>query len=145
MKIALIIVVSMGLFSIAAHAASISDSAMKEQIIAKEREGLDALKAGDIEHFGKLTADNAILVDTHGPATKDDVLHNVAGFKLTDYSIEDVRFVRISPDSGLISYKISEKGVSHGKEFAVQAYVSSVWAKRDKQWVCLFSQETAAR
>jgi ketosteroid isomerase-like protein len=127
------------------HTASINDGAMKEQILAKEREGLDALKAGDVEHFGKLTADDAVLVDAHGPATKDIVLHNVAGFTLTDYSMEDVHFVRISPDSGLISYKISEKGVSHGKEFAVQVYVSSVWAERNKQWVCLFSQETAAR
>jgi len=39
----------------------------------------------------------------------------------------------------------TEKGVSHGKEFAAQVYVSSIWAKRGSQWVCLFSQETAAK
>jgi hypothetical protein len=118
------------------------ENVMERQIIAKEREGLDALKAGDLERFGNLTADEAVLVDAHGPASKAQVLKNVAGFTLTEYSMEDVRFVPISAETGLISYKITEKGVSHGKEFTAQAYVSSVWTERSKQWLCLFSQET---
>jgi hypothetical protein len=40
------------------------NSSMEEQIVAKEREGLDALKAGDVGHFGDLTADDAIFVDS---------------------------------------------------------------------------------
>jgi uncharacterized glyoxalase superfamily protein PhnB len=121
------------------------EASMEQQIVSKEREGLDALKAGNVELFGKLTADDAVFVDTHGPASKAQVLSNVAGFRIMDYSMEDVRFVLISPKSGLISYKITETGVSHGKEFAAQVYVSSVWAKRGSQWVCLFSQETGAK
>jgi hypothetical protein len=120
-------------------------SSLEQQIVAKEREGLDALKTGNPELFGNLTADEAILVDAQGPATKAQVLKNVAGFTLTDYSMEDVRFLPLSSKSGLITYKISEKGVSHGKEFAAQAYVSSIWTERESKWVCLFSQETAAR
>jgi hypothetical protein len=125
--------------------ASTNENSLQQQIVAKEREGLEALKTGNLELFGHLTADDAVLVDAQGPATKAQVLKNVAGFTLTDYSMEDVRFVPLSPKSGLITYKISEKGVSHGKEFAAQAYVSSIWAERGTDWVCLFSQETAAR
>ncbi len=125
--------------------ADTSKGSMEQQIVSKEREELDALKAGDLELFGKLTADDAVFVDTQGPASKAQVLKNVARFRITEYSIEDVRFVSISKASGLISYKITEKGVSHGKEFAAQVYVSSVWAKRGSQWVCLFSQETGAK
>ncbi len=122
-----------------------SDDAMEKQIISKEREGLDALKTGDLERFGELTADEAVMVDAHGPASKAQVLKNVTAFRLTDYSMEDMQFVHISANTGLISYKITEKGVSHEKEFTAQAYVSSLWTERGKQWVCLFSQETAAR
>jgi ketosteroid isomerase-like protein len=118
------------------------ETVMERQIIAKEREGLDALKTGDLERFGNLTADEAVLVDAHGPASKAQVLKNVAGFTLTEYSMEDMRFVPISPETGLISYKIIEKGVSHGREFTAQAYVSSVWIQRGNKWLCLFSQET---
>jgi hypothetical protein len=120
-------------------------ASMEQQIVAKEREGLEALKAGDVGHFGDLTADDAIFVDTQGPATKAQVMQNVVGFKLTDYTIENVRFAQISLNSGLIAYKITEKGLSHGKEFTAQAYVSSIWIERETKWLCLFSQETAAR
>jgi hypothetical protein len=131
--------------TVASQDSGADQGSMERQIVSKEREGLDALKVGDVERFGNLTADEAVMVDAHGPASKAQVLQNVAGFKLTDYAMEDVRFVPFSANTGLISYKIIEKGVSHGREFAAQAYVSSIWTERGSKWVCLFSQETAAR
>lgn len=120
-------------------------SPLERQIVAKEREGLDALKTGNLDAFASLTAEDAVFVDAHGSATKAQVMKNVGGFKLTEYSMENISFVALSSKSGLISYKISEKGVSHGKEFSAQAYVSSIWAKRGNHWLCLFSQETTPR
>jgi hypothetical protein len=146
---ALLMLTTLSLFSsllLSRSKASVGENAsMEQQVVAKEREGLDALKAGDVGHFGDLTADDAIFVDAQGTATKAQVMQNVVGFKLTDYTIENVRFAQISPNSGLIAYKIIEKGLSHGKEFAVQVYVSSIWTQRENKWLCLFSQETAAR
>jgi hypothetical protein len=124
---------------------STNEESLKQQIVAKEREGLDGFKTGNVEIFANLTAEEAVFVDAAGLATKAEVMKNVAGFTLTDYSMEEVRFVPLSTESGLISYKIHEKGVSHGHEFAAQAYVSSIWAQRAGKWVCLFSQETAAK
>jgi hypothetical protein len=127
------------------HDPLVDEESLRQQIVAKEREGLDALKIGNVEIFANLTAEEAVFVDAAGLATKAEVVKNVAGFTLTDYSMEDVRFVPLSAESGLISYKIHEKGVSHGHEFTAQAYISSIWADRAGKWVCLFSQETAAR
>jgi hypothetical protein len=118
---------------------------MQEKVSAKEREGLEALKTGDIAHFGELTAEDAIFVDPHGTATKAEVLKNVGGFRLTDFTIEDVNFLQLSDKAGLIAYKLTEKGVTHGKEFTAIVYVSSIWAERGGKWLCEFSQETAAR
>jgi hypothetical protein len=120
-----------------------NSSSLQQQIVAKEREGLEALKAGDLDLFGKLTADDAVFVDSQGPATKAQVMKNVQDFRLTDYSMQDVKFVAISPTSGLISYKATERGTSHGHEFTAVVYVSSVWTLRDGKWVCQFSQETS--
>jgi hypothetical protein len=128
-----------------AHPPQATPAALEQQIVAHEREGLDALKTGDLDRFGNLTADEAIMVDARGPASKSQVLKNVAGFKLTEYSMEDVKLIPVSADTGLISYKITEKGISHGKEFSAQAYVSSLWTERAGKWVCLFSQETARK
>jgi ketosteroid isomerase-like protein len=118
---------------------------LRDQIVASERAGLDCLKRGDLAAFGEATAEDAVFVDSQGPATKAEVMEHTAGFRLTDYLIEDVRFVPVSPESGLISYKITESGNSHGHDFTARVYVSSLWAKRQGKWVCLFSQETAAR
>jgi Domain of unknown function (DUF4440) len=125
--------------------ASQSDAdAMQQQIVAKEREGLEALKSGNLELFATLTAEDAVFVDSQGPATKEQVMKNVQNFRLVDFSMQDVKFVSISPTSGLISYKATEKGTSHGREFTAVVYVSSVWTLRQGKWLCQFSQETAA-
>jgi uncharacterized protein DUF4440 len=120
-------------------------SSMQERVAAKEREGLESLKTGDVAHFGELTAEDAIFVDPHGIASKAEVMKNVEGFRLTDFTMEDVKFLQVSEKSGLISYKLTEKGVTHGKEFTAIVYVSSIWAERGGKWLCEFSQETAAR
>jgi ketosteroid isomerase-like protein len=145
--------VSLGWFKNSAVAAkslefresSDNDSSMEHQIVAKEREGLETLKTGNLEQFANPTADDAVFVDAMGPASKAQVVKNVAGFTLTDYSMDDIRYVPLSGKSGLITYKISEKGVSHGRQFEAHAYISSIWTKRGKGWLCLFSQETAAK
>ena len=121
------------------------ENSLGQQILAKERSGLDALKAGDFTTFGNLIADEGVFVDALGPASKAEVLKHTEGFKLTDYKIEDEKFMPVSADTGMISYYITEKGASHGKEFTAHAYVSALWSKRANDWVCLFSQETAAK
>jgi hypothetical protein len=124
---------------------SAGQNPMEQRIVSKEREGLDALISGNLQVFADLTAGDAVFVDAQGPATKAQVLKNVAGFKLASYSMEDIRFVRISSKSGLITYKITEKGVSHGKEFTAHSYIGSVWEERMGKWVLLFSQETGSK
>jgi Domain of unknown function (DUF4440) len=121
------------------------ENSLGQQILSKERTELDALKAGDFTTFGSLIADEAVFVDALGPASKAEVLEHTEGFKVTDYKIEDEKFLPISADTGMISYYIAEKGVSHGKEFTAHVYVSALWTKRANNWVCLFSQETAAK
>jgi hypothetical protein len=119
--------------------------ALRERIVAQERAGLDALKTGDLTEFGASTADDAIFVDAHGPATKAEVMEHTAEFRLHDYTMAAVKFIPLSADSGLIVYTLTESGASHGKEFTARVYVSSLWIKRDGKWLCEFSQETGTR
>jgi hypothetical protein len=129
------------------HPSSSTSSAesIQKQIVAKEREELDTLKTGDAHLFASLLADDALFVDAQGPATKAEVVKHVAEFRLTEYLMEDVRFVSLSNDSGLIAYKITENGVSHGKEFSARVYISALWTIRQGKLVCVFSQETGSR
>lgn len=122
-----------------------SDDDMKQRVVANERAGMDALKDGNVDLFASLLAEDAVLVDDHGPATKAQVVKNVANFRLLDYAMDDVRFVRISDTAGMIVYKLTERGTSHGHEFTATVYVSTVCAMRGGKWQSVFSQETAAR
>jgi len=119
--------------------------AMRDALVAQEQAGMDALKTGDVAGFGSMVSEDAVFVDDHGPATKAGVVKNVGGFRLIDDSMEDVRLVRVSDTAGLIVYKLTERGTSHGREFAATVYVSTLYAQRGGKWVSLFSQETAAR
>jgi hypothetical protein len=119
--------------------------ALRDQIVAQERAGLDALKTGDLTTFGASTAEDAIFVDAHGPATKAEVMEHTAAFRLTDYAMADVKFIPLSPESGLIVYTLTESGNSHRKDFSARVHVSSLWLKRGGKWLCEFSQETGAR
>jgi uncharacterized protein (TIGR02246 family) len=127
------------------QAASARGDALRDEIAAQERAGLDALKTGDLTAFANSTADDAIFVDAAGPAGKAEVLKNTTNFRLSDYTMSDVRLVRLSRDSGLIVYRLAESGTSHGKEFTAKVNVSSLWLKRAGKWVCVFSQETGAK
>lgn len=119
--------------------------ALQDEIVAQERAELDSLKTGDMAAFAGLLADDAVFVDASGSAGKDDIVNHTQGFRLHDYTMSDIRFVPISPDSGLIVYQIAESGFSRGKEFSTKVNVSAVWMKRSGRWFCIFSQETAAK
>ncbi len=120
------------------------DDSLAREVLAKERQELDCLKSGDYDQFASLLADDAVFVDAHGSAFKETVVNNTREFRLQDYTIENPQFVRVSKDSFMLTYKITESGVSHGHVFSTTVYVSALWAKRDGKWRCLFSQETAA-
>ncbi|MGA2589737.1 MAG: nuclear transport factor 2 family protein [Bryobacteraceae bacterium] len=137
-----LVMVSAGQTSLSGQTAT---EGMRQRIIAKEQEGLNDLKTGDLAAFSSSLAEDAVFVDAHGPASKAEVVEHTAGFRIQEYTMEDVRFVQLSSTSGLIAYTLTEKGTSHGRDFAAKVYVSALWAERGDKWVCVFSQETAAK
>jgi hypothetical protein len=113
-------------------------------IVSKERDELNCLKQSDVQCFADLLADNAVFVDAHGAANKQEVVAHVSGLKLTDFTIADVHYVPLADRSGLIAYTLTEKGSANGHDFSAKVFVSAIWAERDGKWLCLFSQESPA-
>ena len=129
----------------AEKAAKTRVQALQEQIVAKERQELEALKSGNTQEFASLIAEEAVFIDPRGTARKAEVVGHVGDFKLLEFSMDDIKFVALSETSGVIAYKLTEKGTSHGREFTSTAYASAVWVQREGKWVCVFSQETPGR
>ncbi len=117
---------------------------LRATILAKERQELECLRTGNLTEFASLLADDAVFVDSHGPAGKAEVVKNTAEFRLQDFSMEDIRFVPLSSQSGVLIYRVTEAGTTHGKPFSATAHISAIWVERDGRWLCVFSQESAA-
>ena len=118
---------------------------LEQRIISLERQELDSIKSGNINAFSDLLADDAVFLNSRGFGDKALVLKNTAAFNLEDYSMDDIKVVPLSDNSGLIAYKLTEKGNAHGNEICGTVYASALWAERSGKWVCLFSQETPAK
>lgn len=118
---------------------------LQEQVVAKEREELSALKAGNYTKFADLIAADAVFVDPRGTASKSEVVEHVKDFKLLDFTMEDIRFVKLSATSGVVAYRLTQKGSANGHEFTSQVWASAVWVQRDGKWQTVFSQETPMR
>lgn len=104
-----------------------SPSQLQADIVAKERQELEALKNRNVQEFSDLLADEAIFMDSHGSATKTEVVTSLNGMKLFEYSMADIKFVSVSPQSGVIAYKLTQKGREQGKDFADTVYASALW------------------
>ena len=142
--ISLIVITVFVSFAASLPANSTPDS-LQDQIVAREREELEAIKTGNFEAFANLLADEAVFLNARGPSPKAEVVKHVTDFKLLDYAIDDVRYVQVGPKTGLIVYKLTQKGSAGGHEFAGKAHISALWTERDGKWVCLFSQETPTK
>ena len=118
---------------------------LQAEIVAKERQELETLKNGKVQEFADLLAEEAIFVDSHGSASKAEVVGHLNDLKLVEYSMADIKFVPVSPQSGVIAYRLTQKGRENGKDFADTVYVSALWIKRSGKWVCLFTQESPAQ
>jgi ketosteroid isomerase-like protein len=145
MKTLLLMITAFAIGSSLLYSRPSAADSMQQQIILHERAELDALKTGDTKAFANLIADEAVFVDSRGSAGKAEVVSHVNDFRLLEYSMDEIRFVALSDKSGVIAYKLTEKGSSHDHEFTATAYASAVWVERGNKWVCVFSQETAAR
>ena len=133
------------LLLVAVNFAAAQAADLKDQIVAQERSELQALKSADYKRFADLIADDAIFVAPQGPATKQEVVQHVADFKLLDFAMDDIRFVRLTPNSGVVAYKLTQKGTAGGHEFTTIVYASATWIQRNGKWVSVLSQETPAR
>jgi hypothetical protein len=120
-------------------------TSLQHVIVSKERDELNCLKQTDVQCFSDLIAENALFVDAHGVANKQQVIAQVSGLKLTDFTISDVHYIPLADRSGLIAYTLTEKGSANSKDFSAKVFVSAIWTERDGKWQCVFSQETPSR
>ena len=120
------------------------------EVLEQERRFWNAMKAKDARAASRMTDDGCIIVGAQGVSAIDretmGKLTEEGQWELKSYSVDDetaqVRFIR--DDVALVAYKVNEQVVVDGKPLNLEANDSSVWVRRDGQWVCAMHTESIA-
>ncbi len=121
-----------------------------QALLDHERQFWDAMKEKDAGTASRMTDDGCIVVGAQGVSAIDRAtmakLTEEGQWELERYTVDDktaqVRFIH--DDVAIVAYKVNEHVVVDGKGIDLDANDSSVWVRRDGQWVCALHTESIA-
>jgi len=120
-----------------------ADEKLKEALLARETELLEAIKQKDPPALKKLLATQAYSVDASGRRTTPQLLKILGKTTLTSYSITEAEAIAVGKNVGILTYKFIWSGTENDRQYTNAAsYATSVWALREGSWVSVFYQET---
>ena len=122
--------------------------ATKQELLALEKQYWNAIKDKDPATATSLSDDPCVVVGAQGVGELDRSMlakmMQEATYELEAYSLQDVHMRQISDDVVAIAYKVNEDLVVDGQKIKLQAFDSSVWARRGGKRVCVVHTESLA-
>jgi len=120
----------------------------EQQLLDVEKRFWDAMKTKNADVAGQMTDDKCIVVGAQGVSAIDpetmSKLTTEGKWELQQYSFDpknsQVRFV--GDDVAIVAYKVNERVVVDGKTLPIEANDSSVWVRRDGEWLCALHTES---
>lgn len=121
---------------------------VNDKLIQLEREYWQALKDNDRETVERLTDETCLVVGTQGMNTFD---RNQVGAQVDsmqaqvkDFEFDDrsVQVKRLSRDMALVAYKVKSQFMEQGSPTTIDAYDTTLWVRRDGEWVATYHSET---
>jgi hypothetical protein len=124
--------------------------ARERELLALEKRFWDTMQTKDGRTAGQMTDDGCIIVGAQGVSAIDggkmEQMMADGKWKLERYSFDEknaqVRFV--NDDVAIVAYKVNERVVVDGKTLPVDANDSSVWVRRNGEWLCALHTESLA-
>lgn len=122
----------------------------ERELVERERQFWDAMKTKDGRLAARLTDDGCIVVGAQGVSAVDrstmERLTVEGDWQLEQYSFDDrhtqVRFV--GDGVAIVAYRVKERVVVDGKTLPIDANDSSVWVRRNGEWLCVLHTESLA-
>lgn len=126
-------------------------TAMKAQeVLEHERRFWNAMRAKDGEAASQMTHDNCIVVGAQGvSAISPDTMARLTregDWELERYTFDEstaqVQF--LNDDIALVAYQVKEKLTVDGQPVNLEANDSSVWVRKNGEWLCAMHTESLA-
>ena len=122
----------------------------REAVLDLERRFWNAMKEKDGRAAARMTDDGCIIVGAQGVSAIDSAkmgdLTVEGKWELEQYAFDEknaqVRF--IGDDVAIVAYKVNERVVVDGETLPVNANDSSVWVRRNGEWLCALHTESLA-
>lgn len=122
----------------------------ERDLLDVERRFWDAMQSKDASTAAKMTDDGCIIVGAQGVSAIDRTtmgkLTTEGKWQLKQYSFDEkntkIRF--IGDDIAIVAYKVSERVAIDGETLPVEANDSSVWVRRNGEWLCALHTESLA-
>lgn len=112
-----------------------------DELIALETQVWSALQRGDADADASLLAADFLGVYPSGFSDRSGHAGQlVDGPTVAQFTILDARAVSLSPDHALLAYRADYRRI--GADEFEEMYVSSIWSRRDGDWINVFSQDT---
>ena len=117
-----------------------------QALIELETKVWDALRRGDAEADSHLLAEDFLGVYSSGFANRSDHVGQLAnGPTVAEFELHDARLMVLSDNDALLSYRADWRRLVAGEPGSTESmYISSLWSRRARQWVNVFSQDSPA-
>ncbi|MEO7271535.1 MAG: nuclear transport factor 2 family protein [Vicinamibacterales bacterium] len=137
----------LGFLCLGAGHAIAQDAQAEKAILANERGATEAFAKGNLAGFKAVVAADGWAVDSvMGRVPVADLMKDFAGatkeLKITSWDITDSKVVWIDASTAIHSYKWTGKGTDHGKPVVSPVWASTVWTKKNGNWMALFHHES---
>jgi ketosteroid isomerase-like protein len=119
----------------------------KETAVADlEKSAWEAYKNKQGDAFRKLLTKDYCGAYAEGIKNVDGEIADMEKGELRDYSFADTKVVFPSPDTAVMTYKVTMQGASStGQDVSGTYNASSVWVQRDGKWLGVFHTEVKAQ
>lgn len=122
----------------------------EREVLDVEKRFWDTMKTKDGRTAGKMTDDGCIVVGAQGVSAIDrgamEKLMADGKWELKQYEFDEknVHVKFISDDVAIVAYRVNESLIVDGKPLPLNANDSSVWVRRDGEWLCALHTESVA-
>ncbi len=124
-----------------------SEKPNEHQFQDLEEKSWIAWKGRDATFFKKFLSDDHVELSAHGTANKALVVASVGSpkCKVRSYSLDHFKFLQVSADTALLTYHATQDTTCGTSLVPSPVWASSLYVKRNGQWLNVLYQQSAGK
>src|SRR3954469_10832084 len=121
-----------------------AQGSLEKALAAKETALWEGWKSKNTAAFEKGLSADAVMVGDTGVETKALLMKDITIMpcEIKSYALSDFKVTMIDVNSALLTFKAKQDYTCHGEAGPSPIYGSSVYVRRNGQWLNIFHQET---